>query len=31
MPAGGLLLLLIVIAGHQTAAVAVSIEPDLSS
>ena len=30
-PAGGLLLLLIVIAGHQTAAVAVSIEPDLSS
>jgi hypothetical protein len=31
MPAGGVLLLLIVIAGHQTAAVAVSIEPDLSS
>ena len=30
-PAGGLLVLLIVAAGDQTAAVTLSIEPDLSS
>ena len=30
-PAGGLLLILIFVAGDQTAAVALSIEPDLSS
>ena len=30
-PAGGLLLILIIVAGDQTAAVALSIEPDLSS